>query len=530
MKFFRTHILVSKDSKSMFAGAETVEKLLVEEIKKQGLGEEIKVISTGSIGFEGTGVTIAVYPDGIVYSPVTVSDIPEIVSEHLLKGRVVKRIAFPIKTSKMPSGVTFPEKVIGIQKRIVLKNVGFINPENIEEYIAQDGYSALAKSLCDMKPSDVISLITASELRGRGGAGYPTGLKWAAAAEVKGDCKYIICNADEGEPGTFKDREIMEGDPHTLLEGMAIAGYAVGASVGYIYIRGEYAISINRLNKAIEDARSYGLLGKNILGSGFDFEIEIKKGAGAYVCGEESALIESIEGSRGEPRKKPPYPVVSGLWAKPTVVNNVETLANVPRILENGAEWYKSLGTEGSRGTKLFSLMGDIKWKGVIEIPFGTPLSKIVMNIAGGLKNNAKLKAVILGGVSGYLIKPEELDIPVDFNSLARIEAGPGSGSIIVLDDSRDIVDIVKNIAEFFKHESCGKCTPCRIGTDQICEIIDRFFYDEGSEDDLNKLMRLSETMFQTSFCALGQTAPNILQQSLKKFRGDWERHFFKSE
>ncbi len=525
MKFYRAHVLVAKDSRSIVSGAENIEKLLIAEIKKLRLDKEVAVVPTGDLGYAGEGVSIAVYPEGVVYAPVTAEDVPVIAREHLLKGKVLKNLAVGVRKAHSGIGATKSEKVIGIQKKILLKNVGGINPENIEEYIAADGYQALGKAVSRMKPQEVLAAVRASELRGRGGAGYPTGMKWESAAGEPAGEKYIICNADEGEPGTFKDREIMEGDPHLLVEGTAIAGYAVGASKGYIYIRGEYGISIRRLQKAIDDAAAYGLLGKNILGSGFDFDIEIKKGAGAYICGEESALIESIEGKRGEPRKKPPYPTKAGLWGKPTVINNVETLANVPAIIENGAEWYKSIGVPGSRGTKLFSLMGDINWKGVIEIPFGTRLADIITGIGGGVKGGKKLKGVILGGVSGFLIRPEETDVKVDFDSLARIEAGPGSGSIIVLDETRSIVDIMRNIMYFFRHESCGKCTPCRVGVEQIYSILDYIFSCEGIDSDMKTLEDIGRNMALTSFCPLGQTAPNIMMQSLKKYGAEWQEY-----
>ncbi len=524
MKIYRSHILVAEDSKSLMKGAKDVEKALINEIKNAGLENEIAVIPTGSLGFEETGVALAVYPEGIIYAPVSVNDIKEIVAEHLLKGRIVKRLAKNPQKQKVQIGITKSEEVMQSQLRAVLRNVGLINPESIEEYIASDGYTALEKALSESR-ENVLEEIKKSELRGRGGAGFPTGLKWEFAAKAKVDEKYIVCNADEGEPGTFKDREIMEGDPHSVIEGMLIAGYAVGASKGYIYIRGEYALSIKRIEKAIKDARDYGLLGENILGTNFSFDMELKKGAGAYICGEETALLESIEGKKGEPRKKPPYPPTAGLFGKPTVINNVETLANVPLILEKGADWFKSIGVKGSYGTKLFSLMGDINWKGVIEVPFGIPLSKIVFDIGGGVKNGRKLKAVILGGVSGSLITEKELDTPVDFNSLAKIEAGPGSGSIVVLDETRCIVDIAKNIAYFFRHESCGKCTPCRVGTDEMYKIIDRISRGGGKEKDLDTIMELGKDMKLTSFCGLGQAAPNIVMQSVDKFKDEWLFH-----
>jgi NADH:ubiquinone oxidoreductase subunit F (NADH-binding)/(2Fe-2S) ferredoxin len=524
VKIYRTHVLIAEDSKSILKGAREIEKALKEEIKKRGLENEIAVIPTGSLGLEDLGVAMVIYPEGVIYAPVEIKDIPEIVGEHLLKGRIIKRLVKKWEKQKVELGITKSESVMRSQYRAVLRNVGLINPENIEEYIAQDGYVALEKAL-STNPSGVIEEIKKSELRGRGGAGFPTGLKWEFTAKAPGNEKYIVCNADEGEPGTFKDREIMEGDPHSLIEGMLIAGYATGAHKGYIYIRGEYALSIQRLQKAIKDAKSYGILGEKILGTDFSFDIEVKKGAGAYICGEETALLESIEGKRGEPRKKPPYPPTFGLWGKPTVINNVETLANIPLIVEKGADWFRSIGVPGTYGTKLFSLMGDINWKGVIEIPFGTPLSKIVLDIGGGIKNGKKLKAVVLGGVSGSLILPEELDTPVDFNSLARIEAGPGSGSIVVLSENRCIVDIAKNIAYFFRHESCGKCTPCRIGTEEMYKIIDRISRGGGEEKDLVTIERLGENMKLTSFCGLGQTASNIIVQSIKKFRSEWLIH-----
>jgi NADH:ubiquinone oxidoreductase subunit F (NADH-binding)/(2Fe-2S) ferredoxin len=524
MKMYRSHILVAEDSKSLSKGAKEIEELISKELRALGLDEEVLVAPTGSLGFEDIGVAIAVYPDGVIYAPVTQNDVPRIIKEHLLKGRIVKELAHEIGKKDVTVTESRAERVLSIQKRVLLKRVGVINPESIEEYIAEDGYLALEKAI-EKGPQWVLEEVKASELRGRGGAGFPTGKKWEFTAKAKSDVKYVICNADEGEPGTFKDRVIMEGDPHLLIEGMILAGFATGANYGYIYIRGEYDLSIRRLQKAIDQARSYGFLGENILGSGFSFDIEIKKGAGAYICGEETALIESIEGKRGEPRKKPPYPPTCGLWGKPTVINNVETLANVPPIVVNGAEWFKKFGVPGSYGTKLFSLMGDVNYKGVIEIPFGVKLSSIINDVGFGIKGGKKLKGVILGGVSGSLITPNEIDTPVDFNSLALIEAGPGSGSIVVLSEDRCIVDIAKNIAYFFRHESCGKCTPCRVGTEEMYKIIDSISKGFGEVKDLERLDKLSTSMKLTSFCGLGQTAPNIIQQSLRKFREEWLEH-----
>ncbi|MCI4463371.1 MAG: NADH-quinone oxidoreductase subunit NuoF, partial [Caldisericum sp.] len=486
MKMYRSHILVAEDSKSLSKGAKEIEELISKELRALGLDEEVLVAPTGSLGFEDIGVAIAVYPDGVIYAPVTQNDVPRIIKEHLLKGRIVKELAHEIGKKDVTVTESRAERVLSIQKRVLLKRVGVINPESIEEYIAEDGYLALEKAI-EKGPQWVLEEVKASELRGRGGAGFPTGKKWEFTAKAKSDVKYVICNADEGEPGTFKDRVIMEGDPHLLIEGMILAGFATGANYGYIYIRGEYDLSIRRLQKAINQARSYGFLGENILGSGFSFDIEIKKGAGAYICGEETALIESIEGKRGEPRKKPPYPPTCGLWGKPTVINNVETLANVPPIVVNGAEWFKKFGVPGSYGTKLFSLMGDVNYKGVIEIPFGVKLSSIINDVGFGIKGGKKLKGVILGGVSGSLITPNEIDTPVDFNSLALIEAGPGSGSIVVLSEDRCIVDIAKNIAYFFRHESCGKCTPCRVGTEEMYKIIDSISKGFGEVKDLER-------------------------------------------
>lgn len=524
MKIFRTHLLIAEDNKSLLLGAKEIEELFIREIKEFGLDSEIMVAPTGSLGYEEIGVAVAVFPEGVIYAPVNKNDVREIVREHLLKGRILERLAKKIEKTEIKAPRTKSEDIFAKQTRIVLRNVGLVNPESIEDYLGRGGYTAVEKAI-ENGPKWVIDEVKRSELKGRGGAGFPTGRKWEFTANAPGPIKYIICNADEGEPGTFKDREIMEGDPHTLIEGMIIAGFSTGSNYGFVYVRGEYDLSIRRLEKAIEDARSYGLLGENILGSGFSFDIEIKKGAGAYICGEETALIESIEGKRGEPRKKPPYPPTFGLWGKPTVINNVETLANIPPIIENGADWYKKFGVPGSYGTKVFSLMGDLNWKGVIEIPFGTPLSYIINDIGGGIKGGKKIKGVVLGGVSGSLITPEYLDTKVDFNSLATIEAGPGSGAIIVFNEDRCIVDLVKNIAYFFRHESCGKCTPCRVGTEQIYAITDWVSKGEGKMTDFETLEKLGKDMNLTSFCGLGQTAPNIIVQSLKKFSEEWLEH-----
>jgi NADH:ubiquinone oxidoreductase subunit F (NADH-binding)/(2Fe-2S) ferredoxin len=519
MKFAKHRIFVAEDSKSLSKGAKEIERFFKKEIENNNISDIVSVYPTGSLGYEDLGIAVAIYPDNVLYAQVSSEkDVKLIVKTHFIENSIVESLKKPFKHFSQI------EKIMGIQQRIVLENVGRINPEDIKDYIAFDGYVGF-ENVLKMSPEKVIEEIELSELRGRGGAGFPTGKKWRFTAQAKSNEKYIVCNADEGEPGTFKDRTIMEGDPHRIIEGMLIAGYATGANNGIIYIRGEYALSIDRLQKAIDQAYELGLLGKNILSSGFNFDVEIKRGAGAYVCGEETALLNSIEGKRGEPRKKPPYPPTAGLWGKPTVINNVETLANIPSIMRNGAKWFKQFGVPSSYGTKLFSLSGDVNWKGVIEVPFGMPLSYIINEIGGGVKNGTSLKAVILGGVSGTLITSDEVNTPVDFNSLAKIEAGPGSGSITVLNDMRCIVDVVKNIAYFFRHESCGKCTPCRVGTDEMYKIIDRVSHGKGKESDISLMKKLGRTMKLTSFCGLGQTAPNIILQSLEKFPGEWKAH-----
>jgi len=489
---------------------EVIEKL--EEVLGVEIGEttedgEFTLEESSCLGM--CSVSPAMMIDKIPFGNLTVDQIPEIIKKVKSEGSQEK---------------IYTEQILPAQGRVVLKSVGVINPESIDEYIASRGYLALKKAI-ENGPQWVINELKKSELRGRGGAGFPTGRKWEFTAKAPGPQKYLICNADEGEPGTFKDRVIMEGDPHSIIEGMIIAAFATGCNNGYIYIRGEYDLSIRRIEKAIGDARSHGFLGRNILGSGFPFDIEIHKGAGSYVVGEETTLMESIEGHRGEPRKKPPYPPTFGLLGKPTVINNVETLANVPPIITNGADWYRTIRVPESYGTKLFSLSGDVNWKGVIEAPFGTRLSYIVNELGGGVRNGKKLRGVIFGGVSGTLLTPDQFDIPVDFNSLVTIEAGPGSGSIIVMDETRSIVNIAKNIAYFFKYESCGKCTPCRIGTEQLMNIIDRILEGSGKESDLEVIERLGQDMRLTSFCPLGQTAPNIIVQSIQKFRSKWLEH-----
>jgi len=517
MTLVRNHVLISIDAGTIMAGARAVEKALVDEIAKQGLGEEVSVLETGSVGITGKGVVLVVYPEGIYYGNVTTVDIPELVTEHLLKGRPLKRLVL----SEIPKQYIITKEKTGLlreQPRIVLKNSGIINPENIDEYIAEDGYQAIAKALSTMTPDEVIKEVKNSGLVGRGGAAFLTGMKWDFARGAKGDIKYIICNADEGEPGTFKDRLILEGDPHKLIEGMMIAGYAVGAGKGFVYIRGEYTLSIERLEKAIAQARAYGLLGTNILDSTFSFDITVMKGAGAYVCGEETALIESLEGKRGHPRNKPPYPVTEGLWGKPTVVNNVETLSNVPEIIFHGASWFRKYGTEKCPGTKVFTIIGNVATPGLIEVEMGTTLRDIIYEYAGGIKEGKQFKGALIGGAAGAFIGPDMLDIKMDFVNLREYAAVLGSGAILVMDEETDILDMLKSVLHFFRHESCGHCVPCRLGTAELVKIIDRMAAKKGRKDDIDKMLNISQRMQQTSFCPLGQSLYLPISSSLKYF------------
>jgi NADP-reducing hydrogenase subunit HndC len=504
-------------------GCKGVRDALVAEVQRRGLEREVKVVETGCLGPCDLGPVIVVYPEGTLYQKVRVSDVPDIVEEHLLKGRVVARL---VGEAPQAGVVKYEEpKYLGVQERIVLRNCGVIDPESIEEYIARDGYRALARCLTEMKPADVIEAVKKSGLVGRGGAAFPTGLKWSFTAKAGADQKYILCNADEGEPGTFKDRLILEGDPHSILEGMAIAGYAVGADKGFVYVRGEYVLSIERLGKAIEQARALGLLGQNVFGTGFSFDVEIRKGAGAYVCGEETALIESIEGKRGEPRVKPPYPGTEGLFGKPTVVNNVETLANIPPILLNGPEWFRRVGTERCPGTKVFTLTGDIKNKGLIEVPMGITLRRVVFEIGGGIPGGRGFKMAQTGGTSGGCLPKELLDVPMDYFTLPEHGSALGSGALLIMDDSHCIVDIARCFMEFFKHESCGKCTPCREGTARLYEIVDKIARGDGQPGDLELLEELGAAMQATSLCGLGQSAPVPIKTMLKYFRDEFHAH-----
>ncbi len=519
----RSHVLISVDANSIIAGVKSVESALIEELRKRNLDKEISVIETGTLGIIGKGVVMVVYPEGVFYGNVKVEDIPELVEEHFIKGRPLKRL---IIEATPPTFISREE--VGLTKkqtRIVLKNSGVINPESIEEYIAVGGFSALAKALTEMSPEDVILEVKNSGLRGRGGAGFPTGLKWEFTRKSKGDEKYILCNADEGEPGTFKDRLILEGDPYRIVEGMALAGYAIGAKVGYIYIRGEYKLSIERMQKAIETARNYGLLGENILGTNFSFDIYIRKGAGAYICGEETALIESLEGKRGIPRIKPPYPVAKGLWEKPTSVNNVETLANIPDIILNGSQWFRQFGTEKCPGTKVYTILGNIINAGLIEVEMGTTLREIIFQYGGGIQDGKKFKCALVGGAAGAFLGEEMLDVKMDFDNLREYAAVLGSGAILVMNESACIVDMMKSILHFFKHESCGRCTPCRVGTKKLVDIIEKFAHLEGSEEELEEMEKISLVMRDTSFCPLGQSVYLPVSSALKYFKDEFISH-----
>ena len=498
---------------------------LEKEIAANGLSEEVGVVKTGCFGLCALGPVMIVYPEGTFYSMVQEDDIPEIVSEHLLKGRVVTRLLYDetTRTDKIiPLNETnFYKK----QHRVALRNCGVINPENIEEYIGTGGYEALGIVLTEKTPEDVIQILLDSGLRGRGGAGFPTGLKWKFAAANEADQKYVCCNADEGDPGAFMDRSILEGDPHAVLEAMAIAGYAIGASQGYIYVRAEYPIAVKRLEIAISQAREYGLLGKNIFDSGFDFDIELRLGAGAFVCGEETALMTSIEGNRGEPRPRPPFPALKGLFQKPTILNNVETFANIPQIIVNGPEWFASMGTENSKGTKVFALGGKIHNTGLVEVPMGTTLREIVEEIGGGIPNGKKFKAAQTGGPSGGCIPAEHLDVPIDYDNLKKIGSMMGSGGLIIMDEDTCMVDIAKFFLEFTVDESCGKCTPCRIGTRRMLEILEKITKGQATMEDLDKLEELCYHLQSSSLCALGQTAPNPVLSTLRYFRDEYIAH-----
>ncbi len=523
----RSHVLICGGTGCTSSGSLAVRKALENELEAQGLTEEIKIVTTGCFGLCALGPVMIVYPEGTFYSCVTAEDVPEIVSEHLLKGRIVDRLVHHEMKAEAENRVTslnetqFYKK----QKRVALRNCGVINPEVIDEYIAMDGYQALGKVLTEMTPEDVIKTITDSGLRGRGGGGFPTGKKWEFASKSVSDKKYVACNADEGDPGAFMDRSILEGDPHALIEAMAIAGYAIGADEGYVYVRAEYPIAIQRLEIAIKQAREYGLLGEDILGTGFNFDMHIRFGAGAFVCGEETALMTSIEGNRGEPRPRPPFPAVKGLFGKPTVLNNVETYANIPRIILLGSDWFNSMGTERSKGTKVFALGGNITNTGLVEVPMGTTLREVVEEIGGGVPNGKKFKAAQTGGPSGGCIPAEHFDVPIDYDNLIAIGSMMGSGGLIVMDEDNCMVDIAKFFLEFTVDESCGKCTPCRIGTKRLLELLNKVTDGNATMEDLDKMEELCNHIKSASLCGLGQTAPNPVLSTLRYFRDEYIAH-----
>lgn len=525
MNLFRAQVLVCGGTGCALEGAMDIANSIKNELKAHRIENEIEVIRTGCLGLCDLGPIVIIYPEGTFYHKVNIKNIPEIVEEHLVNGRIAEKYAYyktlddySIRSLK---NVEFFKK----QVRIALKNCGIIDPENIDEYIAADGYKALEKVLTQLTPQQVIEIIKKSGLRGRGGGGFPTCLKWELAAKEVSDQKYIICNADEGDPGAFMDRSILEGDPHSVLEAMCIGGYAIGADTGIIYVRAEYPLAVDRLKVAIGQAREYGLLGNNILGLGFNFDIQIRLGAGAFVCGEETALIHSIEGKRGTPAAKPPYPSESGLWDKPTVINNVETYANIPQIILNGAEWFSCIGTEKSKGTKVFALGGKITNTGLIEVPMGITLKEIIYDIGGGIPNGKKFKAVQTGGPSGGCITADNLDVRIDYDNLVGLGSMMGSGGMIVLDEDNCMVDVARYYLDFIKDESCGKCTPCRVGTKRMLEILDKITAGIGTMEDLERLEKLAKQIKTASLCGLGQTAPNPVLSTLKYFRDEYIAH-----
>ncbi|HRC53413.1 MAG TPA: NADH-quinone oxidoreductase subunit NuoF [Bacillota bacterium] len=525
MATYRAHVLVCMGSNCVIDDSQGIAQSFNAELERTGLSGEVRIVETGCFGMCNYGPTVVIYPGGVFYCKVTPEDVPEIVSEHLINGRLVHRLLYDGPETPKTMQTVYQANYFKKQQRIVLRNCGIIDPESIDEYIASDGYSALRKCLTDMSPQEVIDEVKESGLRGRGGAAFPTGLKWQFTQKASGQPKYVVCNADEGEPGTFKDRLILEGDPHSLIESMAIAGYAIGSNKGYMYIRGEYTLSIERMQLAIEQARQRGFLGENILGTEFSFDIEIRQGAGSYVCGEETALIASIEGKRGEPFYKPPYPTDAGLWGKPTLINNVETLANIPPIIMQGGRWFKEIGTAKSPGTKVFTLTGNVANKGLIEVPMGITLREVVYEIGGGIPGGHKFKMAQTGGTSGGCIPAEQLDLPMDYDTLAEAGTALGSGALLIIDDTHCIVDIVKCFMQFFKNESCGKCTPCREGTYQMYHILDRISKGKGNPKDIDNMMVLSRTMMRSSLCGLGQAAPNPVVTTLYFYRDEYNAH-----
>ncbi len=525
MDHIRAHVLICAGTGCVSSGSKKVEAAFLEGLAQKGLDKEVKVIETGCHGFCEMGPLVIVYPEGVFYVRVKAEDVPEIVESHLYKGRIVERLLYkePVSLESIPnySDIHFYKK----QMRHVLANCGHIDPENIEEYIALGGYTALGKAVTQMSPEDVINEVKAAGLRGRGGGGFPTGLKWQFTRNAPGDKKYVVCNADEGDPGAFMDRSLLEGDPHRVIEGMAVCAYAIGADEGYIYVRAEYPLAIKRLKTAIGQAEELGLIGKNIFSSGFNFKLKIKEGAGAFVCGEETALLASIEGRRGMPRPRPPFPAVSGLWGKPTNINNVETFGNVPQIINKGSAWYSSIGTERSKGTKVFALTGRINHTGLAEVPMGITMREIIYDIGGGIPNGKKFKAVQIGGPSGGCLPEHLLDLPVDYDSLIQAGAMMGSGGLVVMDETTCMVDVAKFFLNFTQSESCGKCTPCREGTKRMLEILTRITEGEGREGDIELLETMAKNIKASALCGLGQTAPNPVMSTIRYFRHEYEAH-----
>ena len=529
MDLIRSHVMVCGGTGCTSSNSAAVIAEFEKQLVEKGLDKEVKVVRTGCFGLCEAGPVVIVYPEGSFYAHVTTENVTKIVDEHLIKGRIVKDLLYKgsmeedEKTVKSLDKVDFYKK----QKRVALRNCGVIDPENIDEYIAFDGYAALGKCLTELSPDQVIDEILKSGLRGRGGGGFPTGMKWKFAKNSVSDKKYVCCNADEGDPGAFMDRSILEGDPHAVIEAMAIAAYAIGADQGYVYCRAEYPIAVKRLQIAIKQAREYGLLGKNIFGTDFCFDMDVRLGAGAFVCGEETALMNSIEGMRGEPRPRPPFPAVKGLFGKPTILNNVETYANVPQIINKGADWFCTMGTEKSKGTKVFALGGKINNTGLVEVPMGTTLREVIYDIGGGCPNGKKFKAAQTGGPSGGCIPASELDIPIDYDNLVAIGSMMGSGGMIVMDEDNCMVDIARFFLDFTVDESCGKCAPCRIGTKRMLEILERIVEGKGQDGDIEKLEELAQSIKTTALCGLGQTAPNPVLSTLKYYRHEYEAHIY---
>ncbi len=528
MEYYRSHVLVCGGTGCTSSGSPSLISRFQEQLAEHKLENEIKIVRTGCFGLCEAGPVVIIYPEGTFYSRVKLEDVDRIVSKHLLHGEIIEDLIYKHEEQAGTGEIKHSIDEMPFYKdqmRIALQNCGRIDPEQIDEYIAFDGYKALEKCLTQMTPDQVVQEVIDSGLRGRGGGGFSTGTKWKFTAGVKAEQKYIVCNADEGDPGAFMDRSILEGDPHSIIEAMSIAGYAVGASEGYVYVRYEYPIAVKRLQIAIDQAREYGLLGKNIFGTDFSFDMFVRLGAGAFVCGEETALMTSIEGNRGEPRPRPPYPAIKGLWQCPTVENNVETFANIPQIINKGAAWYKGIGTPNCAGTKVFALGGKISNTGLLEIPMGTTLRKVIYDIGGGIPNGKKFKAVQTGGPSGGCIPESMLDTAIDFDSLVRIGSMMGSGGMIVMDEDNCMVDIARFYLDFTVDESCGKCTPCRVGTRRMLEILQRIVEGKGQEGDIEKLEELGNMIKSTSLCGLGQTAPNPVLSTIKHFRHEYEAH-----